>query len=174
MTYCKKCGKEIPDNAKFCPDCGQSVTNSVSLHKTNAEKILYESSLQQHWIKRTIAIVIDSILVSIATTIIGILFSILPIFNWLNFPFVMGLIYVLYFTTTELVYGYTLGKKLVNLKVVSVDGKNLNFERTLLRNISKIHFVLLILDAIGGLFYSKDPKQKYTDLISKTTVIKVS
>ena len=171
MTFCRKCGKEIPENAKFCPACGESLTNTVGLNETNAEKILHESSLQQHWIKRVIAILIDSLLVSLATTILGFIFSITAIFNWLNFPFVMGLIYVLYFTTSELIYGYTLGKKLVNLKVVSTNNQKLNFERTFVRNISKIHFVFLILDTIGGLFYSKDPNQKYTDQIAQTTVI---
>jgi uncharacterized RDD family membrane protein YckC len=171
MTFCRKCGKEIPDDAKFCPACGKSTTYSTNIQKTNAERILNENPLQQHWIKRVIAIVIDSILVSLATTILGLLFSITAIFNWLNFPFVMGLIYVLYFTTTELFYGYTLGKKLVNLKVISKNDKKLNFERAFIRNISKIHFVFLILDAIVGLFYSKDPNQKYTDQIAQTTVI---
>ena len=64
-----------------------------------------------------------------------------------------------------------IGKKLVNLKVVSTNDKKLNFERTFVRNISKIHFVFLILDTLSGLFYSKDPNQKYTDQISQTTVI---
>lgn len=171
MTFCKSCGKEIPENAKFCPACGESITNIVNSYENTVDKILHESSLQQHWIKRLIAIIIDSILVSIATTILGFLFGIGAIFNWLNFPFVMGLIYVLYFTTTELMYGFTLGKKLVNLKVVSVDDKKLTFERTFIRNISKIHFVFLLLDTFGGFFYSKDPHQKYTDQISHTTVI---
>ena len=43
--YCSKCGKELPENAKFCPCCGESV-NRVSIEKsilpqslTNEQKI---------------------------------------------------------------------------------------------------------------------------------------
>ncbi len=170
MTFCKNCGKELPDEAKFCQNCGTNIENSVSLGATASERILHENSLQEHWIKRIIAILVDSLLVGIVTTILGYLINVGGIFSLLNFPFVMGLIYVLYFTTTELVYGYTLGKKIVNLKVVSTDNKKLNFERVFIRNISKIHFIFLILDTIGGFFYSKDPHQKYIDQIFHTTV----
>ena len=171
MTYCASCGKAIPEDAKYCSACGVTTGKSVNLNETPAERILHESSLQQHWVKRIIAILIDSVLVGIATTLLGYLINIGGIFSLLNFPFVMGLIYVLYFTTTELMYGYTLGKKMVNLKVVSLDDKKLTFERTFIRNISKIHFIFLILDTIGGFLYSKDSHQKYIDQISHTTVI---
>ena len=170
MTFCRSCGKKLSDNAKFCPKCGTNIGSSVSLGETASERIFHENSLQEHWVKRIIAIVVDSLLVGIVTTILGFLINIGGIFSLLNFPFLMGLIYVLYFTSTELMYGYTLGKKIVNLKVESVDGEKLNFERTFIRNISKIHFIFLILDTIGGFFYSKDPHQKYIDQISRTTV----
>lgn len=161
----------MPEGADFCPNCGASIKQPVSLHKTAAETIMNESSLQQHWVKRIIAIVIDSIIVGIATTIIGLLTNIGGIFNWLNFPFVMGLIYVLYFTITESTSGYTMGKRLVNLRVVTADGEKPSLQSGFIRNISKIHFVFLILDTIGGFFTSKDHHQKYIDQIAHTTVV---
>ncbi len=170
MTYCTSCGKELPESAEFCPNCGTPIRHAVSSHETAAERILSESSLQQHWVKRLIAIVIDSIIVGIATAIIGYFINVAGIFNWLSFPFAMGLIYVLYFTITELTYGYTVGKKIVNLKVVMADGKRPSLESAFIRNISKIHFILLLLDTIGGFFLSKDPHQKYIDQIAHTTV----
>jgi uncharacterized RDD family membrane protein YckC len=170
MTYCTSCGKKLPVGAKFCSNCRATNKDPVSPHGTAAERVMYESSLQQHWIKRIIAIVIDSIIVGIATTIIGYLINLAGIFSWLNFPFAMGLIYVIYFTIAELSYGYTIGKKLVNLKVVTSDGKKLSLESAFLRNISKIHFIFLILDTIGGFFLSTDPHQKYVDQIAHTTI----
>ena len=170
MPYCTDCGKKLPIGAKFCPNCRATNRNSVIQYGTAAERILNESSLQQHWVKRLIAIVIDSIIVGIATTLIGYLINYAGIFNWLNFPFVMGFMYVIYFTITELTYGYTIGKKIVNLKVITSDGRKPSLESAFLRNISKIHFIFLILDAIGGFFLSPDPHQKYVDQIAHTTV----
>ncbi|MCL5877904.1 MAG: RDD family protein [Candidatus Bathyarchaeota archaeon] len=118
-----------------------------------------ESSLQQHWVKRVIDIVIDSIIVAIATAILGLVTDIAGVFNLLSFPFAMGLIYVLYFTITESLYGYTIGKRLVNLRVETLDGRKPGLQSAFIRNISKIHFLFLILDTIGGFFTSKDHHQ---------------
>jgi uncharacterized RDD family membrane protein YckC len=170
LVYCTSCGKELPESGEFCPNCGASIRREVSSHETAAERILSESSLQEHWVKRIIAIVIDSIIVGVATTIMGFFINVAGIFNWLSFSFVMGLVYVLYFTITELTYGYTIGKKIVNLKVVTDDGKKPSLESAFIRNISKIHFIFLILDTIGGFLASKDPHQKYVDQIAHTTV----
>jgi uncharacterized RDD family membrane protein YckC len=171
LTYCTRCGKELPKRGEFCPNCGTSIRHEVSSHETTAERILSESSLQQHWVKRLIAIVVDSIIVGVATAIIGYFINVAGIFNWLSFPFAMGLITVLYFTITELAYGYSIGKKIVYLKVVTQDGKKPSLENAFIRNISKIHVIFLLLDTIGGFFLSKDPYQKYIDQIAHTTVI---
>jgi len=178
MTYCTKCGKELPEGAEFCPNCGASVRPHAGLYETAAERIGHDYLLQQHWIKRIIAIVIDSIIVGIATIIVFIavffpLFLANPVwfFNWLSFPFAMGLIYVLYFTITESSYGCTIGKGIVGLTVVAVDGGRPSFEEAFVRNISKIYWILLILDVIGGFFTATDPHQKYSDRIAHTTVV---
>jgi len=117
------------------------------------------------------AIFIDSIIVVIATAILGLLIEIMGIFNWLSIPFVLGFIFVIYFTITESFYGYTIGKRIVNLKVVKTNGKKPSLESAFLRNISKIHFLFLILDTLGGFFLSKDYHQRYIDQIANTTVV---
>ncbi|MCP8309523.1 MAG: RDD family protein [archaeon] len=91
--------------------------------------------------------------------------------GWLQFPFVMGLIYILYFTITESAYGYTLGKRIMSLRVITLKGEIPNFEKTFIRNISKIYWILLLLDVIGGLASKGDPYQKYSDRIAGTLVI---
>lgn len=170
MIYCTHCGKEIPERLESCSNCTASAKYGTEADGTAAERILSESTLQQHWIKRVIAILIDSIIISIATAILSVAFDVSGIFNWLALPFVMGLIYVLYFTITEFIYGYTLGKKLVNLKVVRPNGTKPGLESAFLRNISKIHFIVLLLDTLGGFFISKDNHQRYIDQIANTTV----
>ncbi len=176
--YCTKCGKELPEGAEFCPNCGATVGAEIGLRGTAAEKIVHDSVLQQHWIRRIIALVIDFIIVGFATILMLIavffpwfLANPFGFFNWLSFPFAMGLIYVLYFTVTESSYGCTIGKGIVGLKVVAVDGGRPSLESTFIRNISKIYWVLLILDVIGGFLTARDPHQKYSDRIAKTTVV---
>jgi len=83
----------------------------------------------------------------------------------------MGLLYILYFSIAETMYGATLGKRLLGLKVVTKKGGRPSFEKAFIRNITKIHGVLLLLDLIGGLITSKDLHQKYTDRIANTTVV---
>lgn len=41
---CNKCGKEIPDNSKFCGYCGQNVENVESLNSTNNQEVVTNSS----------------------------------------------------------------------------------------------------------------------------------
>ena len=172
--YCTKCGKKLLEDAEFCPNCGAA----AGLYETAAGRIGHDPHLQQHWISRIIAIVIDSIIVGIATAILSIaiffpafLANPIGFFNWLSFPFAMGLIYILYFTIAESNYGYTIGKGIVNLKVVAEDGARPSLESAFVRNVSKIYPVLLLLDAIGGFFTARDSHQKYSDRIAHTTVL---
>ena len=171
MVYCINCGKEISENLEFCPNCKASVRCADSLNGTAAEKILSESALQQHWVKRVIAIVIDSIIVGIATAILGLITDASGVFNWMSLPFVMGLIYVLYFTATESTYGYTMGKRLVNLKVAKSNGERPGLVNAFVRNISKIHFLVLLFDTLAGFFISRDSHQRYIDQFANTTVV---
>jgi uncharacterized RDD family membrane protein YckC len=171
MIFFTHSGKELSKNADSCPNYTSIFRHVDGLQGTTAERILNESDLQQHWAKRAIAILIDSIIVGIATTILGFLTDVSGIFNWISLPFVMGLIYVLYFTVTESIYGYTIGKKIINLKVTRINGKNPSLRNAFIRNITKIHFLILLLDTLAGFFTSKDNHQRYIDQIANTTVV---
>lgn len=177
LIYCSKCGEKLPDGTKFCPNCGTAVKLEVTSESSFVLRFEKDPRLQEHWIKRAVAYVIDSIIVGIATAII-LAIALFPIFianpssffNLFSFPFAMGLLYILYFTIAETMYGATIGKSLLGLKVVTkTDGKP-SFEKAFIRNVSKIHGVLLLLDLIGGFITSKDLHQKYTDRIANTTV----
>jgi uncharacterized RDD family membrane protein YckC len=174
--YCSKCGEELPDGTKFCPKCGAPVKFEAKA-ETVVQRFERDPYLQEHWIKRAIAYIIDSIIVGVATAIL-LAIALFPSFianpvtfvNIFSFPFAMGLLYILYFPIAETMYGATIGKSLLGLKVVTkTDGKP-SFEKAFIRNISKIHGVLLLLDLIGGLITSTDLHQKYTDRIANTTV----
>ena len=182
MPYCWRCGAELPEEAKFFPKCGAQ-TSGPERERVGFERIGYEESLQDHWVRRIIAIIIDSVIVGISAWILTAIFFLPILFStgwpsfwaypwyWLQFPFVMGLIYILYFTITESGYGYTLGKRIMNLRVTTLKGEIPNLEKSFIRNISKIYWILLILDVIGGLATRGDPRQKYSDRVAGTLVV---
>ena len=174
--FCSKCGEKLPEDAKFCIKCGTPVKVEVS-EKTVVETFRKDPNLQDHWIKRLIAYIIDSIIVGAAAALllIIVLFPIFitnpaSFFNLFSFPFAMGILYIVYFTLTEAFRGATIGKGFFGLKVVAKTGENLTLESAFIRNISKIHWVLLLLDLVGGLITSTDLHQKYSDKLANTTV----
>lgn len=177
MIYCPKCGEKLPDGSKFCTKCGAPIKLEPTT-ETVVSRFEKDPHLQEHWIKRVIAYVIDSIIVFVATVLLLIV-ALFPVFianpisfiNLLSFPFAMGLLYILYFTLTESFRGATIGKGLMGLKVITKTGEKPSFEKALIRNISKIHWVLLLLDLVGGLITSTDLHQKYSDRIANTTVV---
>ena len=174
--YCSKCGEELPEGTKFCPKCGTPVKLEARA-ETVVARFERDPYLQDHWIKRLIAYIIDSIIVGAAAAILFAI-ALFPMFignpfafvNVFSFPFAMGLLYILYFPIAETMYGATMGKRLLSLKVVTKTGGKPSFGQAFIRNISKIHQVLLLLDLIGGLITSTDLHQKYTDRIANTTV----
>ncbi len=40
--FCKKCGKQLSDDAKFCGGCGSAVTQNVSAEETNTPEAIQE------------------------------------------------------------------------------------------------------------------------------------
>lgn len=41
--FCKKCGRKLPDNAKFCPGCGLSVEQKVTTDKMKNKPSVVQS-----------------------------------------------------------------------------------------------------------------------------------
>jgi uncharacterized RDD family membrane protein YckC len=151
----------------------------VRLMSTGFEKIGSDYRLQNHWIRRLIAFIIDSVIVGIGTLIISIPFTIaaaatgLPWFFFNPFigPFFIGILSVLYFALLEYSYGWTFGKRIMNLEVIRTDGQKPSLDAAFIRSISKIYWILVLLDVIIGLATPGDPHQKVTDRVAGTTVV---
>lgn len=150
---------------------------------TGFSRIGTDAQLQDHWIKRLVAFIIDSIIVLIGTLIITAIILI-PLtvatlitgwpwwaFNPFTTPFFMGVLSVLYFALLESWYGWTFGKKIMNLEITKISGQKPPLDATFIRNISKIYWLLLLLDVIIGLAMVGDPHQKATDRAAGTTVV---
>lgn len=186
MPFCSKCGTNIPAEAAFCPNCGRAVSQPIPTPQAGSanefDSLVKDSNAQEHWIFRLIAFIIDWIIVGIAFYVISLLafFAVsrsLSIFGIFGFIPTLGglgegIVLVLYFAIAETYYGRTFGKSLLHLRVVTVNGGRLDFSKSIIRNISKIYWVLLLLDILGGLLSKSRRGQKYSDIIANTNVIK--
>jgi uncharacterized RDD family membrane protein YckC len=138
-----------------------------------------------HWVLRLIAFIIDSIIIGIVAAIIfflvigSLLFSGGTFFAWgwgwyLGFPFLLGILELLYFVFMDVYYGGTLGKRFLGLQVQMVNGGKVTADKAFIRNISKIYWLFLLLDWILAIaIHGNDQRQKYTDRIAGTTVVSV-
>lgn len=143
--------------------------------------------------KRMIAYIADYFVVSAIMWIIAQLLAIIII------PYSMFLIYnyfiilapiigFLYFVILEKNKGFTVGKHLMFLKVISIDNKKKNikdsdyyqnynysnksisYKQAIIRNISKIYWLPIIVDMIIGRIYG-DSNERILGRLSKTEVI---
>jgi len=136
---------------------------------TGFDYLSRDQALQEHWLRRFVAIVIDAIIVYAP---ISIIFSAVGGWHWYSTWWWAGALLFLYATLFDSVIGGTVGKLLMRLKVVPISGQ-LNTSQALLRNVTKIFGPLLLIDWIIGMAIdTHDPRQKWTDQIARTSVIR--
>src|SRR3989304_6070735 len=135
-------------------------------------------ALQDHWIKRIVAFIIDAIIVWVVSVVLMIL---ILFATWTTAGFgglflglgavMVGLVGILYWVLQEGVWGATIGKKAMRLQVVGTTGP-VDVAKATSRNISKFHLVLLLIDWVAGVAMEGDPRQKITDRLAGTTVVR--
>jgi uncharacterized RDD family membrane protein YckC len=140
------------------------------------EKIGNDRLLQDHWLRRLIAGIIDSIIIWVVTSIIlalvaipALVLGVVPAFIGTS-SLLQGVLFFLYAWFMEFSRGATLGKQIMNLKVTTTQGALPSPDKALLRNVSKIHWVLWLVDTLVGMALPGDPHQKYSDRWVGTTV----
>jgi len=134
-----------------------------------------------HWLLRIVAFIIDSIIIFIVASIIYffVILSLVASGSWLLLwgsflvlPFLLGILEILYFVFMEVYYGATLGKRVLGLQVQTVNGSKVTVDKAFIRNVSKIYWLLLLIDWILAIAIAgHDQHQKYTDRIAGTTVV---
>jgi len=149
---------------------------------TAFEKIGTDRQLQDHWVRRLIAAAVDGIIVAVGTAILWAIFT-FPLIvagqtvpslysSWWSLPaLVWGILWLLYASFMEFTRRSTFGKQIMNFRIITTDGKAPTFGLTLTRNVSKIYWLLWLLDVIIGMATVGDPHQKYTDRMAGTTVV---
>ncbi|MEM0286816.1 MAG: RDD family protein [Nitrososphaerota archaeon] len=152
----------------------------MSDYKLPFDSLIEDRALQRYWITRIVAYLIDLFLVSFFLIIVYSLadavllrfvlppdpFAPLLAFEGLGF----GLTMVIYATLAEAYYGKTLGKKLMYMHTQSGKGTKPSIQASIVRNISKIHWLLLLLDILAGLIARGDAHERYLDRIASTRV----
>ena len=183
--FCAKCGKELPLGATFCPNCGSPVAGGTSAAATTTtplsgiDAITKDQKAQEYWVLRFIAFIIDAVIVYVVLVVLTVLIALPALFSggfaffgafFGGIAFLWGIAFVLYFAVLESTSGASIGKKAFSLKVISKTGSSPTFGEALIRNISKIHWLLLLLDVIVGLAVSKEYQEKYSDHLIGTKV----
>jgi len=125
------------------------------------------------FIKRTLAFIIDALIITAVMWIFSALLYPLIIVSGTFFIFnawliLLAVIILLYFSYMEKNYGYTLGKIVMNLRVISLEGE-LTYRNAIIRNLSKILWFPIIFDLIAGSL-STSNHIRYLDKIAHTEV----
>jgi uncharacterized RDD family membrane protein YckC len=168
MPYCKNCGSELPEEATYCPKCGAHV------------EILPKLRLAS-WGERFVAWIIDMVILGIIIVPIR-LFAVMawPSIAWAPgfpswVPFVdfgtSNVVYFFYWMIMEGVYGQSLGKMFLGIKVTLTDGRPINLGHAALESVGKAF--LLPLDCLLGWIMYPRRRQRIFNYISDTNVVRV-
>ncbi len=141
------------------------------------DKIGTDRMLQDHWLRRLIAGIIDWVIIWVVTQIIlfliaipALVLGVLPAFVGFS-SLLQGVLFFLYAWFMESSRGSTFGKQIMNLKVTTLQGGLPSPDKAALINISKINPILWLIDTLIGMALPGDPHQKYSDRWMRTTVV---
>jgi uncharacterized RDD family membrane protein YckC len=188
MAFCSHCGKELPVGAVVCPYCATPVpgasaapASAPAASVSGFDTLTRDQKAQDYWFRRVIAFIIDAVIVFVPLTILTVIVTIFYALGGYGFGYyaifvggavsiLWSILFILYFIVMETSSGASFGKRFFNLKVVNKSGQNPTFGESFIRNISKIYWLLLLLDVIVGLATSKAYNQKYTDKFAGTSI----
>lgn len=171
MATCNKCGHKY--YSKECPECNNEyyenikkpIKNTKIVSKNINENIQNNKTIIKYSNKRhanfTIRLMANIIDIVIYIPIIIILH------NTYILDFIIALITIIFWVTWN---GQTIGKKIVNIKVVDTNYKEIKIEKAILRYLGYILSTILLLIGYSIIPFRKD-KQALHDLIAKTYVI---
>lgn len=138
---------------------------------TGYDLIEHSHDFRVHLLKRLAAGLLDAAVVFIPVTLAIYLIDLEP--KELLAGVISGFGWFLYSAVSESRTGTSLGKRMVGLAVASKDGP-MTFSKGIVRNVPKMFwFIFLPLDLLVGLSREQDPRQRWTDGVAATTVIKV-
>lgn len=151
------------------------------------EAVRLNASLQNLWIKRVVAFIVDSIIIEIIFVIVSIVFTVLllpvrlvpvDIFTGLSAgvsTIFSPLIVYGYYTFFEGSFSATIGKMLLSLRVIPIRGGTMTYKKAFVRNLTKpwngVIAVLFLLDLLIGFATEGDPRERIMDTLAGTVVV---
>jgi len=179
MVRCPRCGEVNPDDGAYCRKCGKALRGG----ETGFDRLRDDLNAQSLWLLRLVAYIIDTAIVGLAGLLLALL-AYVPLilgsalsgqWSWSGIwqiPFFIGAGQVIYFTVMESMQGASLGKQLMGLRVEAVNGGRPSVGSALTRNLSKVHGALLFLDVLLGLMMGDNPRDRFSDTLAKTYVVR--
>jgi uncharacterized RDD family membrane protein YckC len=145
----------------------------------------YQPAAQLQYVgvgRRLVAVLIDTILYWIVFFIVAKLFGTTQV-SGANVSaslsgapaLVVGILFFLYYIVLEAVLGATLGKLLLGIRVVTVDGSRIGWGASIIRNLLRIvdglpYIIPYLLGAI--LVWTAPQRQRLGDRVAKTVVVR--
>ncbi len=183
LPYCVKCGNELSADEKFCPKCGTPVTGQPTA--TSPPEIAAPAAPNlklAFWGERFVAWLIDVVIIGIVVAFLG-LFTFFASgsftwwSNWPNWvPFfnfnLGGVLYFVYWFLMDGLYGKSLGKMIMRLRIVQLNGGRINMGQSAIESVGKA-FLLPIDVIVGWILYSRSRQRLFSNL-SRTIVIRES
>ena len=181
MPYCRKCGTELPEEAKFCPVCGTPVTTEETpaaptmptAPATPSAPPVAAGLELAYWGERFVAWIIDAAIIFVIEFILGFF---VPLNWWSGWPFwipffnLNGVLFFLYWMFMDGSYGQSFGKMVMRLKVKRLDGSQIGLGAAAVESVGKA-FLLPIDVLIGWILYPKR-RQRLFNYISETIVVR--
>jgi uncharacterized RDD family membrane protein YckC len=138
---------------------------------TGYDLLEHSHEFRMHMLKRLAAGLIDAAAVFIPVTVVIFLAGLEP--REVLTGTLTGFGWFFYSVISEARTGSSLGKRMMGLTVASKDGP-MTLSKAVIRNVPKMFwFIFLPVDVLVGLSRDQDPRQRWVDSVSSTTVIKV-
>lgn len=136
---------------------------------TGYDLLEHSHEFRVHMLKRVIAGLIDALIVFIPLIVLVHLFD-LPYKEMLAGVF-SGFGWFIYSVISEFYTGSSVGKRAMGFIVVSLDGP-MTLSQEIVRNVPKMFwYIFLPVDILIGLSKDGDPRQRWVDSLSCTTII---
>lgn len=147
------------------------IEGRVGCMVTGFDLLGHSKSIRDHWARRVIAFAVDLVLVTFPVWIV---LQFVPNVNVALFGLLSGLSLFTYSSLFETYLGKTPGKNLMSLRVESTVG-DMSLVSGILRSIAKFFwYIFPLIDTLLGMATDGDPRQRLTDRVANTVVVRVA